>query len=681
MSPNQRDISDPGAPAPDAITAGNAPATSDPSPVSAVAPHLSLSHVTFSYNGKTPVLQDIDLEVSPSSFTCLVGGNGSGKSTLAKLCCGLILPGEGTVTILGQDTSQLQNPAAFHREVGMVMQNPDDQLVCSIVEADVAFGPQNLALPPEEIRQRVTSALTAVGLQDLANAETAALSGGQKQRLAIAGALALHPKILILDEATAMLDPVGRAQVLSIARELNAQGVIIMLITHHMQECLSADTVVAMHEGRILRVGTPQQVLTDDQVLAACNLRPPLAVQASRKLQLRCPNFPLCLTAEDLEEAYGRLIGASGTTVGNTSESGVDATSAASGSGVDVTLNVASRSGASREAATDSAVESDIDATAGKDAEPAVSFQNVSFTFQPPAKKKSGVFRKKERKNAKIDVQCAPQDPSPASPRAQQDTSADIPYALRNVSLTIPKGSFFGVAGATGSGKSTLLMHVNGLLTPSAGCVSTWGFSTSEPAESANARRKCAYLFQYPERQLFAATVEEDIAFGPRNLGWDKERVGYAVANAIARVGLSPKVLTRNPHRLSGGQQRLVALAGVLACDPQILILDEPAAGLDPEGHDRIMTLLKELHQTGLTLLMASHDMNDLASLCTHVAVLNRGSLADCGTPQQIFGNERLLTEAGLQVPYAQELAYKLRNAGARLSQSLYTAESLVTAL
>ncbi|MGN0046483.1 MAG: ATP-binding cassette domain-containing protein, partial [Eggerthellaceae bacterium] len=314
MSPNQRDISDPGAPAPDAITAGNAPATSDPSPVSAVAPHLSLSHVTFSYNGKTPVLQDIDLEVSPGSFTCLVGGNGSGKSTLAKLCCGLILPGEGTVTILGQDTSQLQNPAAFHREVGMVMQNPDDQLVCSIVEADVAFGPQNLALPPEEIRQRVTSALTAVGLQDLANAETAALSGGQKQRLAIAGALALHPKILILDEATAMLDPVGRAQVLSIARELNAQGVTIMLITHHMQECLSADTVVAMHEGRILRAGTPQQVLTDDQVLAACNLRPPLAVQASRKLQLRCPNFPLCLTAEDLEEAYGRLIGASGTT-------------------------------------------------------------------------------------------------------------------------------------------------------------------------------------------------------------------------------------------------------------------------------------------------------------------------------------------------------------------------------
>ena len=646
MSPNQRDISDPGAPAPDAITAGNAPATSDPSPVSAVAPHLSLSHVTFSYNGKTPVLQDIDLEVSPGSFTCLVGGNGSGKSTLAKLCCGLILPGEGTVTILGQDTSQLQNPAAFHREVGMVMQNPDDQLVCSIVEADVAFGPQNLALPPEEIRQRVTSALTAVGLQDLANAETAALSGGQKQRLAIAGALALHPKILILDEATAMLDPVGRAQVLSIARELNAQGVIIMLITHHMQECLSADTVVAMHEGRILRAGTPQQVLTDDQVLAACNLRPPLAVQASRKLQLRCPNFPLCLTAEDLEEAYGRLIGASGTTAGNASESGVDATSVASGS-----------------------------------AECAVSFQNSSFTFQPPAKKKSGVFRKKERKNAKIDVQCAPQGPSPASPRAQQDTSADIPYALRNVSLTIPKGSFFGVAGATGSGKSTLLMHVNGLLAPSIGSVSTWGFSTSEPAESANARRKCAYLFQYPERQLFAATVEEDIAFGPRNLGWDKERVGYAVANAIARVGLSPKVLTRNPHRLSGGQQRLVALAGVLACDPQILILDEPAAGLDPEGHDRIMTLLKELHQTGLTLLMASHDMNDLASLCTHVAVLNRGSLADCGTPQQIFGNERLLTEAGLQVPYAQELAYKLRNAGARLSQSLYTAESLVTAL
>ena len=214
----------------------------------------------FTYDGDRFVLDGVDARIAPGEFVCILGGNGSGKSTLAKHINALLVPDEGSVTVLDHDTRDERSTYFIRSHAGMVFQNPDDQLVASLIENDVAFGPENLGVPTDDLRQRVADALADVGLQGFDKRETAALSGGQKQRVAIAGVLAMEPSILILDEATAMLDPRGRKGLMRVCHELHDRGMTVVMITHFMEEAAQADRVIVLEEGRVACDGTPQDV-------------------------------------------------------------------------------------------------------------------------------------------------------------------------------------------------------------------------------------------------------------------------------------------------------------------------------------------------------------------------------------------------------------------------------------
>ena len=252
--------------------------------------------------------------------------------------------------------------------------------------------------------------------------------------------------------------------------------------------------------------------------------------------------------------------------------------------------------------------------------------------------------------------------------------------AIRNVSLTIEDGEFIAVVGHTGSGKSTLVQHLNGLLKPTGGQILIDGEDLNAPgADRRRIRQKVGLVFQYPEYQLFEETVAKDIAFGPKNLGLSEDEIDARVRRAMAHVHLDfDKYAQRSPFELSGGQMRRVAIAGVLAMEPKVLILDEPTAGLDPRGRDRILGMVQELHaRGGTTVIMVSHSMDDVARLATRLVVMSKGELVATGTPREIFRQVDMMESIGLGVPEAARLCALLRQRGVKLPDDLYTPEEL----
>ena len=256
---------------------------------------------------------------------------------------------------------------------------------------------------------------------------------------------------------------------------------------------------------------------------------------------------------------------------------------------------------------------------------------------------------------------------------ADWGNSPDNRWALQNISFTVNEGDFLGIAGHTGSGKSTLLQHMNGLLAPTRGRVTLDGTDLADKAARKSCRNAVGVVFQYPERQLFAATVYDDVAFGPRNLKLDDAEVDCRVRASLESVGLScDEMGNASPFELSGGQQRRVAFAGVLAMNPQVLVLDEPTAGLDPEAKAMFLQLIDTLHAQGMTVVMVSHNMDDLARFCNRIIVLNQGQLGLEGTPEQVFSHEEELHAIGLDIPTAQHLANNLRARGVNLPSRLF---------
>ncbi len=247
--------------------------------------------------------------------------------------------------------------------------------------------------------------------------------------------------------------------------------------------------------------------------------------------------------------------------------------------------------------------------------------------------------------------------------------------AIRNVNLTIEEGEFIAVIGHTGSGKSTLVQHLNGLLKPTDGQILVDGEDLNgEKVDRRRIRQKVGLVFQYPEYQLFEETVAKDIAFGPKNQGLSAEEIDSRVHMAMEQVHLDyDKYAERSPFELSGGQMRRVAIAGVLAMKPKVLILDEPTAGLDPQGRDRILGMVKELHEAGdTTVVMVSHSMDDVARLATRLVVMSRGELVATGTPREIFKQAKMMESIGLGVPEAAKLCNMLRQRGIQLPDDLY---------
>ena len=599
--------------------------------------------VSFSYDGAVSALDGVDLNIEDGEFFCILGGNGSGKSTFAKHLNALLQPDAGTVRINGMDASDPELVYDIRSTAGMVFQNPDDQLVATLVEDDVAFGPENLGVPSAQIAQRVREALKGVGLVGFERHETHALSGGQKQRVALAGVLAMEPRVLILDEASSMLDPRGRKGLMKACRALHDRGMTIVMITHFMEEAAEADRVAVFRAGRVAMLGTPEEILTRADELAQFNLDMPASCCLGTAL--RAKGVPVHAQVREVDMV------------------------------AEIAQTYADRSGedtAGRPSASDSRVldnaSSATDGTAAS--EPVIEISHLSHSYSLSARE-----RRRWHKRSAVAGKSGKQ--------ALGGNDPSSPWALRDVSLTVCRGEFLGLAGHTGSGKSTLVQHLNGLIRPQEGFVRALGLDLSNKKDAAAVKAKVGVVFQYPERQLFAETVTQDVAFGPHNLGLPQDEVDRRVESSLSRVGLDLSTVgDKSPFELSGGQQRRVAFAGVLAMEPEVLVLDEPMAGLDPAARRDFLELIDRLHRDGLTVVMVSHSMDDLANCCDRIVVMNEGAVFAEGTPAQVFAHADELKSIGLGVPAAQRMALALAEAGVPLRcGGLYTVESLADEL
>ncbi len=566
---------------------------------------LCFDYTTQDENGdvteRNPVLKNVSLDIPEGQFLAVLGHNGCGKSTLAKHFNAILTPTSGKVTVCGINTSDEDRIYDIRQSVGMVFQNPDNQLVATIVEEDVAFAPENLGIEPKEIRRRVDGALKQVDMYEYREHAPHQLSGGQKQRVAIAGIIAMQPRCIVMDEPTAMLDPKGRREVMRTIKQLNKeQGITVILITHYMDEAAQADRVVVMDEGRVIMDDVPRKIFAQSAKLRAVGLDVPQVTELCDMLRAKGVEISNEIIFEDeCAEAVAAL---------------------------------------------------------------------------PLKSKKANITRKarvidkdeKSEEIAKLDG-------------VTYKYSVGTPFektAVDNVNLSIAKGEFVGIIGHTGSGKSTLIQHFNGLVKPTVGTVfinsqDIW----SKDAKIRDIRFKVGLVFQYSEHQLFEETVAKDIAYGPKNMGLSEEEIEKAVKEAAESMGIT-HLLDKSPFELSGGQQRRVALAGVLAMDPEVLILDEPAAGLDPKGRDKILGLIKQYHEkSGKTILLVSHSMEDIVKFASRVLVMNKAKLFCYDETDKVFERTSELVEIGLDVPQITRLSHKLLEKGIDIGNDIYTTD------
>ena len=440
-----------------------------------------------------------------------------------------------------------------------------------------------------------------------------------------------------------MLDPRGRQGLMKACHALHNRGMTIVMITHFMEEAAEADRVAVFQAGRVAMLGKPEEILTRADELAQLNLDMPASCCLGRALREKgvsvCAQVREADMVAEIAQAYAE-------------RSGTDIAGQPSAPDSHVLDNGSS--------AADGIAASEL----------VIEISHLSHSYSLSARER----RRWRKRSTTADA---------SSKQALWGNDPNSPWALRDVSLTVRRGEFLGLAGHTGSGKSTLVQHLNGLIRPQEGSVCALGLDLSSKKDAAAVKAKVGVVFQYPERQLFAETVAQDVAFGPRNLSLPQDEVARRVASSLARVGLDLAAIgDKNPFELSGGQQRRVAFAGVLAMEPEVLVLDEPMAGLDPAARRDFLGLIDRLHREGLTVVMVSHSMDDLANCCDRIVVMNEGAVFAEGTPAQVFAHANELKSIGLGAPAAQRMALSLVQAGVPLRcDKLYTVEALADEL
>lgn len=555
------------------------------------------------------VIDEVNLDINSGEFIAIVGENGCGKSTLSKHFNAILLPSGGKVYVDGIDTISEADKYEIRRRVGLVLQNPENQIIASVVEEDVAFGPENLSLPPKEIRKRVDEALKIVNMYEYRHFAPHKLSGGQKQRIAIAGILAMKPKCIVLDEPTSMLDPQGREDVLQIITKLNHEnGITVILITHFMDEATFANRVLIMSNGKIVMHGTPREVFSRPAELKRYSLEVPAATQIANLLH---------------ENGY----------------------------------NI------SRPVLTDTECASAIcDMLQNKNATPK-RLEDTCKNIIQSEKPKQNVF---EIKNLSFVY--------------GKGTSFEK-TALSKLNISITENEFVGIIGHTGSGKSTFIQHLNGLLKPSSGEILFKGQNIWEnPKKIKSLRFQVGLVFQYPEHQLFEETIFKDIAFGPKNMGLSENEIRQRVFMAADFVGLPRSSLQQSPFELSGGQKRRTAIAGVIAMDPKVLVLDEPTAGLDPKGRADLLNKIKLYQKSrGNTVILVSHSMEDIAALSDRVLVMNNGQMCMFGKTKDVFSHPEILEKIGMKVPSPVHVMHLIRKQGYKVENSVLTVNDAVS--
>ena len=538
-------------------------------------------------------IDHVSLSIKKGDFVGILGHNGSGKSTLAKQLAALLKPSGGIIYVNGMDTAKDELLFSIRKTAGMVFQNPDNQLIGNIVEEDIAFGPENMGIPREEIEERITRALEATGMSAYREHSPNALSGGQKQKIAISGVLSMEPECIIFDEPTAMIDPEGRKEVLKAIYDLNRlKHITIIYITHFLDEVSKADYLYVMKQGAITLEGSPKTLFKMPEQLTENNLELPFEISLIAELRKKGLNVPKEIyTKQQLLEFFKCMQ------------------------------------------------------------------QEEGFLFQEKKvenqQKKCIAETEKEKGTVLKNI----------SYQYKKRSAEEAKDALKDVSLSIKPGEFVAIVGKTGSGKSTLIQHLNGLLQPQSGQYFFEGQDIwSKKYDLKKLRQKVALCFQYPEYQLFEETILKDIAFGPKNLGFDKKKCEEKARYAMKLVGLPAELEKVSPFSLSGGQKRRVALAGILAMEPEYLILDEPVAGMDAPGKKMLFELLHHLNKDkGITIVLVSHNMDDVAAHADRVLIMEDGTLKMDGTTREIFARKDDLTTMGLGIPQTVEFYLELR--------------------
>ncbi|MBQ1247701.1 MAG: ATP-binding cassette domain-containing protein [Clostridiales bacterium] len=545
---------------------------------------IVIKDVKFSYDiaeedsEKAPrlALDGISVTIEKGSYTAILGSNGSGKSTLAKIIDILEVPDSGKVVIFGKDASDDNLFWDIRAHCCCVFQNPDNQIVGTIVEEDVAFGPENLGVPNPELRERVDQALKDVGLYEYRHRETTALSGGQKQKLAIAGALAMQPDILILDEATAMLDPSSRDDFLTLVEKMRVEkGLTLITITHDMTEALRCDKLVIVNKGKAVMEGRPEEIFLSDN-LWDYGLKRPVKFNFAFEIAKLTGST---LTKEDLRSDES-LIAA-------------------------LTAMLKKPGIKAPEISEDKKTQDEKDII--------MSVKGLSYTY--------------DGNDAK---------------------------AIEDINLDIRRGEVLGIVGESGCGKTTLISHMNAIFRPSVGDIiihtKDGDLSCRNKKDTMKIRQNVGLVFQYPEYQLFEETVFKDICYGLKKMGIEKAKMHKMAYDAALMVGLSNDEVNSSPFELSGGQKRRAAMAGVLAMQPGILVLDEPASGLDPRGRQEMFAIIKKLRDSGTTIILVSHNMDEAAVNCDRICLIDHGKIKAVGTPEELFVKERA-EELGIQRP------------------------------
>ncbi len=529
---------------------------------------VSIEDLTFTYQGnERPALQNIQGQIEDGTFVAVMGHGGAGKSTL---CCSLnaLVPKffrgryQGRVLIKGEEVAR-HRVAEMSHMVGLVLQDFEAQLFSTNIELEMAFGPENHCLPRQEIERRIQRYLAFVGLKKLRHREPASLSGGQKQRLAIGSILALEPRVLVMDEPTTDLDPLGREEVLSVAKTIREEGRTLLIVDHEPETTVMADQVWLMRDGQVVSQGPPSQILIDVTMMESCGIKTLPMVELFRSMNW--PGNPLTT------EAAIELI------------------------------------------------------------------------------QKHHLTQRLGRKTKTTPSRYIKGSPILKAEGLRYIYSTYQVEALQGIDLFIQEGEFIAILGQNGSGKTTLAKHFNGLLKPTSGRMLVKNKPTTEYSHRELARL-VGYVFQNPDHQIFARTVAEEVGFGLKMQGETLKTVEKRVAEVLEIVGLQGYE-QRVPFALTKGERQRVAVASVLAAQPQVIILDEPTTGLDYHHQRNIMEMLKRLNQFGHTIIIITHSMWVAAEYASHTIVVKNGRILSEGPARLVFADEARLIEASLHPP------------------------------
>jgi energy-coupling factor transport system ATP-binding protein len=552
---------------------------------------ISLDHVSFIYPNGIQALDNIDLQIEKGEFLVVMGANGAGKTTLLLHLNGVIpqiIEGasRGEVVLDSQNISGIPVYELSTR-IGLVRDVPDDQILFPQLKMEVCFGPENLGVDPNEILRRLEWSLGAVGLKGFENRSPTDLSGGQKQRAVIAACLSMLPDILVLDEPTSQLDPVGTSQILAVINELNEKhGKTIVMSSHNSAELVDlADRIVLLQGGKIIRQGEPREVLQDVKLLEGAGVAVPQVTKLAHSLrgQTKPANLPLTLP-----EAIKYLSGL-----------------------LDEKKVVPSMKMTERRR---------------KPHGPGVLLEMVDVWFEYAG-------------------------PPPV-------------LALKGINLKIHEGEFVGVIGQNGSGKSTLVKNLVGLLRPTKGEIFVAGENARNKTVPQLATR-IGLVLQNPDHQLFKYRARDEIEFGLRNLGLPDDLVQTRVDEVLQTLELT-HLKESYPLSLSFGDRMKLTVASVVAMKPSVMIFDEPTTGQDYRGRHEIMQVAKKLHDTGLTMIVISHDMELIAEYVERVVVLGEGQILADGASNDVFAHPEILEKTFLKPPQISTLAQSLSKYGLR---------------